>query len=213
MIPSIPHQAGILATSAMWMAMMTVMMLPAVTPWVLGFSALSRDREVGTIRPMWVALFPLGYAAVWAGFSLLAASLQVGLQGWGLMGTSALASSPTLGAPLGGVVLVGAGLYQAAPAKATCLEHCRTPLSYFLMHWRNGPGGAFRMGLSHGAFCVGCCWAFMVAGFALGLMSWIWMGGFTAVIAIENLARHGKRIGRIAGAGMILGGLTLLTGF
>ena len=213
MIPSIPHQAGILATSAMWMAMMTVMMLPAVTPWVLGFAFLSRDREVGTIRPMWVVLFPLGYATVWAGFSLLAASLQVGLQGWGLMGTSVLASSPTLGAPLGGVVLVGAGLYQAAPAKATCLEHCRTPLSYFLTHWRNGPGGAFRMGLSHGAFCVGCCWAFMVAGFALGLMSWIWMGGFTAVIAIENLARHGKRIGRIAGAGMILGGLTLLAGF
>jgi len=118
-----------------------------------------------------------------------------------------------LAAPLGGLVLIGAGLYQVAPAKATCLEHCRTPLSYFLTHWRNGPGGAFGMGLSHGAFCVGCCWAFMVSGFALGLMSWIWMGGFTAVIAIENLAPHGKRIGRVAGAGMVLFGLTLVTGF
>lgn len=195
-----PHQAGILATTAMWMAMMTVMMLPVITPWLLGFAALSRDRESGTIRPGWVALFALGYAAVWTGFSVLAASLQVGMQGWSLP-------------PLGGLVLLGAGLYQVTPAKATCLDHCRTPLSYFLTHWRNGPGGAFKMGLSHGAFCVGCCWAFMLSGFALGLMSLVWMGGFTAIIGIETLAPHGKRIGRFAGAGMVLWGLTLLMGF
>lgn len=200
------QQSGFLATTAMWMAMMTVMMLPAITPWVLGFAALSRDRESGTIRPSWVALFALGYAAVWTGFSTVAATLQVGLQGWGLMGT-------VLAAPFGGLVLIGAGLYQAAPAKATCLEHCRTPLGYFLTRWRNGPGGAFKMGLSHGAFCVGCCWALMVSGFALGLMSLIWMAGFTTIIAIEALAPHGKQIGRLAGAGMVLGGLTLLTGF
>ncbi|HIF06186.1 MAG TPA: DUF2182 domain-containing protein [Gemmatimonadetes bacterium] len=242
MISSMPHQESLVATTAMWMMMMTVMMLPAITPWVLGFAALSRGRGDGSggggggIRRGWVTLFALGYAVVWTGFSVVAASLQVGLQGWGLMGTamamgttsgapltlttaaamtwpSVLGSSPALGASLGGVVLIGAGLYQAAPAKATCLEHCRTPLSYFLTHWRNGPGGAFRMGLSHGAFCVGCCWAFMISGFALGLMSLVWMGGFTAIIAIENLAPHGKRIGRAAGAAMVLLGLTLVTGF
>ena len=69
------------------------------------------------------------------------------------------------------------------------------------------------MGLSHGAFCVGCCWAFMISGFALGLMSLIWMAGFTTIIAIETLAPYGKQVGRLAGAGMVVGGLTLLTGF
>ena len=207
MAPGLYHP-DLLATTAMWMAMMTVMMLPAVLPWLLGFAALSRDREAGTIRSAWVALFALGYGTVWGGFSLLAASLQLGLQGWGLLGAS-MGSAATAG----GLVLIAAGLYQVAPAKAACLEHCRTPLSYFLTSWRNGPRGAFRMGLSHGAFCVGCCWALMLTGFALGLMSLKWMAALTALIGIETLAPHGKQIGRLAGAAMVLWGLTLLTGF
>ena len=203
-----PHQFGILANTAMWMAMMTVMMLPVVLPWLSGFAALSRDREAGTIRPGWVALFALGYGTVWGGFSLLAASLQVGFQGWGLLGAS-IGNAATAS----GLILISAGLYQVAPAKAACLEHCRTPLSYFLTNWRNGPAGAFQMGLSHGAFCVGCCWALMICGFALGLMSLKWMATLTALIGVEALAPHGKQIGQLAGAGMVLWGLTLLMGF
>ena len=203
-----PHQISILATTATWMAMMTVMMLPVVLPWLWGFAALSRDREAGTIRPAWVALLALGYGVVWAGFSVVAASLQLGIRSWGLLEPSISGA-----ATAGGVLLVGAGLYQATPAKAACLEHCRTPLSHLLTHWRNGPGGAFKMGLSHGAFCVGCCWALMLSGFALGVMSLVWMAALTAIIAIETLAPHGKRIGRLAGAGMVLWGLTLITGF
>lgn len=203
-----PHPSGILAATAVWMAMMMVMMLPVVLPWLLGFAALSRDRESGTLRPGWVALFALGYGTVWGGFSLLAASLQLGFRGWGLPGAS-IGSAATAG----GLVLIGTGLYQVAPAKVACLEHCRTPLSYFLTNWRNGPGGAFKMGLSHGAFCVGCCWALMVSGFALGLMGLKWMAALTVLIAIETLAPQGKRIGQLAGAGMVLWGLTLLTGF
>ena len=208
MTAATPHQFGILATTAMWMVMMTVMMLPAVLPWLWGFAALSRDREAGTIRPAWVALFALGYVVVWTGFSVVAASLQLGIRSWGLLETS-------IGGPAtaGGAILIGAGLYQVTPAKAACLEHCRTPLSYFLTHWRNGPRGAFKMGLSHGAFCVGCCWALMLSGFALGVMSLVWMATLTAIIGIETLAPHGKRIGRLAGAGMVLWGLTLLMGF
>ena len=202
------HQFGILATTAMWMVMMTVMMLPAVLPWLWGFAALSRDRKAGTIRPAWVALFALGYVVVWTGFSVVAASLQLGIRSWGLLQAS-LGGAATAG----GVLLIGAGLYQVTPAKAACLEHCRTPLSYFLTHWRNGPRGAFKMGLSHGAFCVGCCWALMLSGFALGVMSLVWMAALTAIIGIETLAPYGKRIGRLAGAGMVLWGLTLLTEF
>ncbi len=83
-----PHHFGILATTVMWMAMMTVMMLPALLPWLWGFAALSRDREAGTIRPAWVALFGLGYVVVWTGFSVAAAALHVGIQSLGLMETS-----------------------------------------------------------------------------------------------------------------------------
>lgn len=217
-----PHYPDLLATTAMWMAMMAVMMLPVVLPWLLGFAALSRDRETGTIRSGWVALFALGYGTVWGGFSLLAATLQLGFQGWGLLGASTgsattsggtVATAGGLATAAGGLILIAAGLYQVAPAKAACLEHCRTPLSYFLTSWRNGPRGAFRMGLSHGAFCVGCCWALMLTGFALGLMNLKWMAALTALIGIETLAPYGKRIGQLAGAAMVLWGLTLLTGF
>ncbi len=120
--------------------------------------------------------------------------------------------SAALLAPLAGLVLVGAGLYQVTPAKAACLEHCRTPMSYFLSRWRNGPGGAFRMGLSHGAFCVGCCWALMLTGFALGVMNLAWMAVLTVVIAVETFAPRGERIGRLAGAALVVWGLILLSG-
>ena len=203
-----PHHFGILATTAMWMAMMAVMMLPAILPWLWGFAALSRDGESGRLCPAWVALFALGYVVVWTGFGVGAASLQLGIRSLGLLEASIGGA-----AEAGGVLLIGAGLYQVTPAKAACLEHCRTPLSYFLTHWRNGPGGALKMGLSHGAFCVGCCWALMLSGFALGVMSLAWMAALTAIISIETLAPHGRRIGRLAGAGMVLWGLTLLTGF
>ena len=85
-------------------------------------------------------------------------------------------------------------------------------MSYFLSRWRNGPGGAFRMGLSHGAFCVGCCWALMLTGFALGVMNLAWMAVLTLVIAVETLAPQGERIGRLAGAALVVWGLVLLSG-
>ena len=200
------HGPGLVATTAMWMLMMVVMMLPAVLPWLTGFAALARDRESGAVRGGWVALFGCGYFAAWLAFSVVGASLQIGLRSWGLLGASA-----ALLAPLAGLVLVGTGLYQVTPAKAACLEHCRAPMSYFLSRWRNGPGGAFRMGLSHGAFCVGCCWALMLTGFALGVMNLAWMAVLTVVIAVETLAPRGERIGRLAGAALVVWGLVLLS--
>ena len=206
MITSTSHGAGLVATTAMWMLMMVVMMLPAVLPWLIGFAALARDRESGAVRGGWVALFGLGYFAAWLAFSVVGASLQIGLRSWGLLGASA-----ALATPLAGLVLVVAGLYQVTPSKTACLEHCRTPMSYFLSRWRNGPGGAFRMGLSHGAFCVGCCWALMLTGFALGVMNLAWMAVLTVVIAAETLAPRGERIGRLAGAALVVWGLVLFS--
>jgi predicted metal-binding membrane protein len=214
----------ILLTTAMWMLMMVVMMLPSVYPWLTGFAALSRDRDSGSVRGSWVALFGLGYFAAWLGFSVVGASLQIGLRSWGLLGVTAFEASPGFAAVLApsfapasapafaGLVLLGAGLYQVTPAKAACLEHCRTPMSFFLSRWRNGPVGAFRMGASHGAYCVGCCWALMLTGFALGVMNLAWMAVLTVVIAVESVAPRGDRVGRIAGAALVVWGLFVLSG-
>jgi len=159
-----------------------------------------------------VALFGLGYFAAWSAFSVVGASLQIGLRSWGLLAVSTLGGSAALATPLAGVVLVGAGLYQVTPSKTACLEHCRTPMSFFLSRWRNGPVGAFYMGASHGAYCVGCCWALMLTGFALGVMNVAWMAVLTVVIAAETLAPWGDRLGRLAGAALVVWGLVLLGG-
>ena len=197
--------ASLLVTTTIWMMMMTVMMTPSILPWLSGFAAMSRERESGAIRRSWIALFGLGYLVVWVGFSVVAASLQVWLRSQALLDASSAMTTP-----LGALVLVGAGLYQWTPAKGACVQHCRTPLSYFLSHWRNGPVGALRMGISHGAYCVACCWALMLSGFALGVMNLAWMGALTVIVALETLAPRGDRIGQLAGAAMVVWGLTLL---
>ncbi len=204
--------AGFLLTSAMWMVMMTAMMLPAVFPWLAGFAALSRDRDFGSVRGGGVVLFGLGYFAAWLAFSVGGASLQIALQTWGLLGVSAVGASAALVTPLAGAVLVGAGLYQVTPSKTACLEHCRTPMSFLLSRWKNGPVGAFRMGASHGAYCVACCWALMLTGLALGVMNLAWMVILTVVIALESLAPRGDRIGKVAGVALVAWGLVLLSG-
>jgi len=197
--------------TAVWMIMMTVMMLPAVFPWLKGFAALTRSGSSGSVRGSWGALFALGYLTAWLAFSVGGASLQILLRSWGALAASAVGASAALTTPLAGVVLIGAGVYQAAPAKSACLEHCRTPMSFFLSRWRNGPAGALRMGATHGAFCVGCCWALMLTGFAVGVMNLAWMGVLTAVIAAETIAPQGVRISRLAGAGLVIWGLVLLS--
>lgn len=221
----------LVTSTAVWMLMMIVMMLPAVYPWLTGFAALTRDRGAGQesgprhasrpgssarsrpgpVKVMWVALFGLGYFAAWLVFSIAGASLQLMLRSWGLLAASTLGASAALTTPLAGLVLVGAGIYQVTPSKSACLEHCRTPMSFFLSRWRNGPVGALRMGATHGAYCVGCCWALMLTGFALGTMNLAWMVVLTVVIAAETLAPQGARIGRLAGATLVIWGLVLLT--
>ena len=159
-----------------------------------------------------MVLFGLGYFAAWLAFSVGGASLQIALQTWGLLGVSAVGASAALVTPLAGAVLVGAGLYQVTPSKTACLEHCRTPMSFLLSCWKNGPVGAFRMGASHGAYCVACCWALMLTGLALGVMNLAWMVILTVVIALESLAPRGDRIGKVAGVALVAWGLVLLSG-
>ncbi len=192
---------------AMWAVMMAAMMLPPSLPWVVTFARLSGGTTLQ--RRGRTAAFLTGYGTVWGAYALAAASAQVVLQRAGVL----VAPGPTLPARIGGLVLVAAGVFQFLPLKAACLSQCRSPVSFFLASWRDGPGGAFRMGVGHGAHCLGCCWALMAAAFALGVMNLSWMAALTVVLCLEKLVPRGAELGRIAGGlAVVLGMWTLLAG-
>jgi predicted metal-binding membrane protein len=164
-----------------WVTMMAAMMLPSLAPTVLGHARLERADAGAAAMPTTVA-FVVGYVLAWsaaglAGYVLVEGvrSLDVGFLGWDEGGPY-----------VAGAVIVGAALYQLTALKDVCLSHCRSP-QMLLEHWRPGLPGALRMGVEHGAYCVGCCWALMAALFALGVMSIGWMAFVAALIAIEKL--------------------------
>ena len=111
---------------------------------------------------------------------------------------------------LGAAILVGAGLYQLTPLKAACLNHCRGPVEALTRNRRTGRAAAFRMGLLHGRFCLGCCWALMALIFVGGVMNIWWILGITLYVALEKLAPHGDRLARPLGAALVFAGLILL---
>jgi len=110
-----------------------------------------------------------------------------------------------------GGILFAAGVYQWTPYKDACLRHCRSPLSFLLSDWREGSLGAFRMGIDHGLFCLGCCWLLMALPFALGVMSLAWMAAITVFILVEKAAPGGQWLGKIGGAALAGAGVWLLT--
>jgi predicted metal-binding membrane protein len=111
---------------------------------------------------------------------------------------------------VGTAIFLIAGIYQFAPLKRACLAHCRTPFGYFLTRWRNGPIGAIRMGLHHGLFCVGCCWALMATAFAVGVMNVWWMAALGAVALIEQTAPKGELLRRVLGGALLGAGILRL---
>jgi predicted metal-binding membrane protein len=191
---------------AMWWVMMVAMMLPSAAPMVLLFAAIIRNgRKQGGVHVP-TGNFVAGYIAVWGGFSLAAVGLQWGLEGLGYL-------SPTMATrsvALGGILLIGAGVYQLTPLKDACLRHCRSPVGFIAQHWRPGAAGAFVMGLTHGLFCLGCCWVLMVLLFYGGVMNLWWIAGLALYVLIEKLAPAGPRIGRFAGVLLIGWGSWLL---
>jgi predicted metal-binding membrane protein len=167
-----------------WVVMMAAMMFPSVAPMVLMYRrVLKHRRELGKSRPGATALFVAGYLVAWTGFGLAAYALLETIRS---LSIDALSWSEG-GKYLAGGVIVAAAGYQLTPAKDVCLRKCRSPLDFVLGYWRNGYGGALRMGVEHGAWCVGCCWALMAALFALGVMSVGWMVFVAALIATEKL--------------------------
>ncbi|MEX1127341.1 MAG: DUF2182 domain-containing protein [Vicinamibacterales bacterium] len=183
---------------AMWAVMMVAMMLPSAAPMILlaGGAAREHDAKASARRTY---LLALGYVVVWAVFSIGATALQWGLGRLLVLTPMMEASSRTAGA----VFLVIAGVYQWTPLKEACLATCQSPLAFLMRRWRSGSWGAFRMGVEHGTYCVGCCWALMLLLFAGGVMNLAVIAALTAFVAFEKLAPVGVWGARVSGALLI----------
>ena len=167
----------------MWMVMMVAMMLPSAAPMILTFAAVARNRRRLQRPYVPVAVFVSGYFVAWGGFSAVATVAQWLLHRAALLSPMMMASS----ALLSGILLLLAGIFQFTPLKRNCLTHCRAPLEFITTRWREGWGGAFRMGWEHGLFCTGCCWALMALLFVLGMMNLLWIAGLTILVGLEKI--------------------------
>lgn len=196
--------ADALFTFAMWTVMMIGMMAVTATPMLLLFARTHSGQ--GERTPLEVLMFGLGYLALWTGFSAFATLAQWALHEAAMLSPAMKMSSPRLA----GVVLLAAGLYQLTPWKGRCLTHCRSPLGFLMTSWRDGKLGAMRMGLGHGAYCLGCCWALMCMLFAVGIMNLAWVAILTVLVLLEKIGPAGTALARIAGAGMIARGIFLI---
>ena len=201
-VPSAANAATLALTFAMWWVMMAAMMLPAAAPTVLLFAAVNRKSGERGHPVVPTGMFAAGYILAWGGFSAAATVAQAALEQSGLL-TPMLSSA---GAYLGAALLIGAGVYQLTPLKDACLRHCRAPHDFIARRWRRGGAGALRMGLEHGAFCLGCCWVLMGLLFYGGVMSPLWIAGLALYVLVEKLAPAGHWIGRFAGLGLIAWG-------
>ena len=177
----------------MWVAMMVAMMFPAAAPMITMYGRMRRGD------PPSVALFTGSYIALWFAFGVLAYLLGAAVE-------SAASSSDwvaTNWGRAGGLLLVLAGLYQLSPLKDICLRHCRTPLSFVMTRWRDGRGGAVRMGLAHGVYCMGCCWLLFLILIPLGVMNVAATVAVALLVFAEKTVPHGRGIGVLAAVVMI----------
>jgi predicted metal-binding membrane protein len=168
-----------------WVVMMGAMMFPSIAPMVLMYARIQEGKRAKGAHPLSAAttIFVSGYLLVWsvagmAGYALvwLGHELSPGFLGWDAAGPY-----------VAGAVIVAAAIYQLTPLKDVCLSKCRSPFAFLLSAWKPGRVGALRMGIEHGGWCVGCCWALMAALIALGVMSVGWMVLVAALIAVEKL--------------------------
>jgi predicted metal-binding membrane protein len=171
-----------------WTVMMAAMMLPSTSPLVLLYARQSTATSS--------ALLTAGYVAVWAAVGLAAYGIDMRL--------------PDPGNRVVGAVLIGAGLYQLTPLKTACLKRCRNPADFLVTHWRRGRVGALRLGVEHGAYCVGCCWALMGVLIVAGSMSLAWVVAIALVVAGEKLLPAGQLLGRLGGVGLLVAGIVLV---
>jgi predicted metal-binding membrane protein len=182
--------------------MMLAMMLPSAIPMIGVYRSLvivDRGAREAALRS---SVFAGSYLLLWILFTI--GSLLV-LAALGLMGSLA---RPLVFVP--GLLLVGAGIYQFTTWKQYCLRHCRTPVGFVMSHWRSGRNGAFRMGMDHATFCIGCCWLLMLVVFVAGAMSILWMGVFSGLVLVEKVWSGGEWFSRVMGGAAVSVGTAVI---
>jgi predicted metal-binding membrane protein len=191
---------------AIWMVMMIAMMFPTAAPMILMFSTVyaGKRQQSQAFVPTWV--FVSAYLLIWTLFGLVAYPLALFAERLAGQSMWLMTNAPRIG----GALLVVAGLYQLSPLKHMCLAKCRTPLQFILGSWRDGYGGAFRMGFVHGAYCLGCCWFLFVLLFPLGIMNIAVMALLTALIFAEKSVPLGRQISQITGVALISYGVLVV---
>src|ERR1051326_4347044 len=174
--------SDLLLIFVMWAVMRVGGMVPSAAPMILLFTAFNRKQWARDRPYVPTAIFLLGCLVIWIGFSAIAAWGQWMLHRAALLSAMMVSTS----ALFAGALIIAAGVFQWTPIKNTCLSHCRTPLSFFSSHWREGRGGAFIMGLRHGSYCVGCCWVLMGLLFVAGVMNLYWIAILSIFILLEK---------------------------
>jgi predicted metal-binding membrane protein len=188
----------------MWAVMMIGMMTPSAAPRILIYARVGRQAAQQG-RPLAAsAYFVAGYLVAWIGFALVASLTQWALE------RSALLTPTMVGASdvFGGAVLIGAGVYQLTPLKDVCLRQCQAPWLFIQRHggFRSDAPGALALGIRHGAYCIGCCWALMALLFVGGVMNVLWIAAIAILVLAEKVIPAGRAISRITGAGLFAAG-------
>ena len=192
---------------AMWAVMMVAMMLPSAAPMILLFARVRANRLGTGRRSTPTFFFTGGYLAVWVAFSAAAALMQWTLHSLAVLSPGMRTVSPFVT----GAILIGAGVYQWMPLKQNCLSHCQSPLGFLTTSWREGKRGAISMGMKHGAFCLGCCWALMALLFAGGVMNLAVVAAISIAVLIEKVVPAGQLIARVYGIVLITAGILSMT--
>lgn len=195
------------AVFAMWATMMVAMMLPSAAPMILNFDRASKRRSDNSASRLDALAFVAAYLVVWLACSLLATGVQWSLQRFGLLTTMIESRSAWLTSS----IFVLAGLYQFSPLKHACLGRCRAPLIFLMQEWRDGVTGAWVMGLQHGLYCAGCCWALMLLLFAAGVMNLVWIVLLMLLVAFEKWPQSPIWISRTYGGILVLIGIVNLS--
>jgi predicted metal-binding membrane protein len=198
--PSPWAPSSVALTVLMWWTMMIGMMVPSAAPMILLFGNLQRRQLAFEYPALRVALFAAGYLAMWGAFAVFAAAAQVASSQAALLAPMELTATTWLSA----LLVALAGVYQLTPLKESCLRRCRSPAEFLSSHWRRGSAGAFRMGVEHGLYCVGCCWLLMGLLFVVGVMNLLWVAAIAVFVLLEKLLPGGKALGRASGVAMLL---------
>ncbi len=191
---------------SIWIAMMVAMMFPTAMPMILTFARVQSGKTARGQASVPTAIFVAAYLLVWVIFGAAAFAVAVGAEELASRSMWLMDSAPRIG----GVVLIAAGVYQLSPLKRICLSKCRSPMSWLLNSWRDGPGGVVRMGVEHGVYCLGCCWFLFVILFPLGMMNIAAMALITVLIFAEKSLPISSLALGLAAFGLIVYGALVL---